>query len=331
MGASLRPEHFGFVHVPKRSSEFVITLQPAWSDHARLTVGLINTLESVYRHPLNRSAPWSALWNFGRWQISQRLYPRRALVPWVRGTRLIVGASETGLTGNLYCGLHEFADMAFALHYLRATDLFVDVGANAGSYTVLAAGAAGAEVIAIEPVPHTFDRLLDNIHVNRLGLRVRTLNCAVGAATGMTRFATDADTLNRVLLPGESRAAEIAVPVQKLDDIIGTERGCFIKLDVEGFEAPVLEGARALLRAGRVRALLVELNGSGTLYGRDDATLDAELRGFGLQSFVYEPFERLLVPAARGCAGNTLYLLDPADAAARVLSAARFKIGRHDL
>jgi hypothetical protein len=34
------------------------------------------------------------------------------------------------VTGNIYCGLHEFADMGFVLHFLRPGDLFVDVGAN---------------------------------------------------------------------------------------------------------------------------------------------------------------------------------------------------------
>jgi hypothetical protein len=42
------------------------------------------------------------------------------------------------MSGNIYAGLHEFGDMAFVLHFLRAGDLFADVGANIGSYTVLA-------------------------------------------------------------------------------------------------------------------------------------------------------------------------------------------------
>ena len=46
-------------------------------------------------------------------------------------------AGMTGATGNVYCGLHEFEDMALVLHALRPRDLFVDVGANVGSYTVL--------------------------------------------------------------------------------------------------------------------------------------------------------------------------------------------------
>lgn len=46
----------------------------------------------------------------------------------------------TGATGNWYCGLQEYEDMSFVLHALRPGDLFVDVGANIGSYSILAAG-----------------------------------------------------------------------------------------------------------------------------------------------------------------------------------------------
>lgn len=56
---------------------------------------------------------------------------------WIEGARLMVRNGMTGATGNIYCGLHEFTDMSFVLHLLRPDDLFVDVGANIGSYTVL--------------------------------------------------------------------------------------------------------------------------------------------------------------------------------------------------
>jgi len=39
---------------------------------------------------------------------------------------------ETGVTGNIYTGLHEFSSMGYLLHVLREGDLFVDVGANVG-------------------------------------------------------------------------------------------------------------------------------------------------------------------------------------------------------
>ena len=64
------------------------------------------------------------------------------------------------MTGNIYCGLAKFADMAFVLHVLRAGDLFVDIGANAGAYTLLASSVTGAKTTCFEPAPATYARLL---------------------------------------------------------------------------------------------------------------------------------------------------------------------------
>ena len=71
----------------------------------------------------------------------------------------------TGITGNWYCGLHEFHEMAFVLHFLRKNDTFIDVGANVGSYTILAA-VTGSNVISIEPIPSTFNYLKNNVSIN---------------------------------------------------------------------------------------------------------------------------------------------------------------------
>ncbi len=43
---------------------------------------------------------------------------------------MVVEPGTTGATGNVYCGLHEFEDMALLLHILRKVDRFVDIGAN---------------------------------------------------------------------------------------------------------------------------------------------------------------------------------------------------------
>src|SRR5207248_910045 len=68
---------------------------------------------------------------------------------------------------------HEVAEMAFVLHVLRPSDKFIDVGANVGSYTVLAAGAVGSRVFAVEPIPTTFGFLRRNVALNGLGELVR--------------------------------------------------------------------------------------------------------------------------------------------------------------
>ena len=103
-----------------------------------------NTVSYILRHPLNRGRPARALSRFIGWQVQSRLTSPIA-VPFVDGTRLLVSRGMTGATGNIYCGLTDFEEMAFVMHALRPDDLFLDVGANVGSYTVIAAGAAGAK------------------------------------------------------------------------------------------------------------------------------------------------------------------------------------------
>jgi predicted RNA methylase len=73
-----------------------------------------------------------------------------------------------GATANMSIGLSEFADMMLALHFLRKGDLFVDVGANVGSYAVLASGVCRATTWAFEPDPNTVRSLKRNLAINNL-------------------------------------------------------------------------------------------------------------------------------------------------------------------
>lgn len=107
----------------------------------------------MLNHPLNQGSIRSTLKRFLYWQLGSRLVMGDVLVPFVDNTLLRVRPGMTGATCNIYVGLHEFEDMAFVLHLLRSGDLFVDIGANIGSYTVLAGGAVGAKCISVEPIP----------------------------------------------------------------------------------------------------------------------------------------------------------------------------------
>src|SRR5579885_744965 len=168
-------------------------------DSAGMT-GALRTLRFIYRHPLNRNAPFRAIWRFAAWQVATRLHPSALVVPYVGDTRLVVERGMTGATGNVYCGLHEFEDMAFVLHALRPEDLFVDVGANVGSYTILASGAAGARCISFEPAPSAYRALLDNIRLNDLLYRVEARNECLAAAPGEVQLTSGLDTVNHVVM-----------------------------------------------------------------------------------------------------------------------------------
>jgi FkbM family methyltransferase len=230
----------------------------------------------------------------------------------VDGTKFFVRAGETGLTQNIYTGLQDFEDMGFLLHFIRPSDLFVDVGANAGSYTILAGAARRATVYAIEPVPATFERLRKNISLNGLDTRVKCLNIGVGSERGTIRFTSGMDTVNHVLAKGEDEQNSIPVDVLPLDSVLIGETPALIKIDVEGYETPVIAGAKQVLQKESLKGVIMELNGSGARYGWDEANILQAMNDFGFATYRYDPFKRQL-EKLRGkstVSGNTLFLRD---------------------
>jgi len=232
----------------------------------------------------------------------------------------------TGATGNIYTGLHEFEDMAFIMHLLRAADGFVDVGANVGSYTVLASGVVGANSISMEPVPSTFLHLKDNIHLNAIGGKVSALNVGVGREHGVLKFTAALDTVNHVVAASEEGLETIEVEVKTLDDILEDFEPTLIKIDVEGFETNVIAGARKTLSNPSLLGVVMELNGSGSRYGFDEASLHAVMLDYGFTTFKYDPLTRQLMPNNRQSqnVGNMLYLRNVEQVIERIASAPKF-------
>jgi len=146
-----------------------------------------------------------------RWQIASHIQDE-VIVHWIGGTRLAARRGMTGLTGNIYAGLHEFADMAFVLHFLRPCDLFVDVGANVGSYTILASGVVRCHTVAFEPDPLTAAALERNINLNQIAdlvecesLQWESARASFASRRGSTRKITLSRQLTRAVVTSQSR------------------------------------------------------------------------------------------------------------------------------
>jgi FkbM family methyltransferase len=131
---------------------------------------------------------------------------------------------------------------------LRPGDTVVDIGANIGSHTMIAAKLVGAHgrVFAVEAHPRIFRVHSRNIALNRYN-NVTSFNVALGAHKGVVRFSDrgDDDTQNTVLT---DNIDGIEVPVEKLDDLaIQIGPIALMKVDVEGYEKSVFEGGLATL------------------------------------------------------------------------------------
>jgi FkbM family methyltransferase len=123
-----------------------------------------------------------------------------------------------------------------------------DIGANVGCTAILF-GQIAKEVVAFEPLPRTFAFLQANVH--RSGLRnVRTVNCGLGQEVARERLLFSPENRSGAVVVSDSGLHSVGtvqeIEVRRLDDEVrrlGVDRIDFIKLDVEGFERSVLEGA----------------------------------------------------------------------------------------
>ena len=86
---------------------------------------MLNALRHVWRHPLDANGRLSGIGRFARWQIATRLLPGATVaIPFPDRPRLLVSRGMYGATQNVYCGLNDFEDMSFLVHYLRQDDVF---------------------------------------------------------------------------------------------------------------------------------------------------------------------------------------------------------------
>ena len=290
-------------------------------------MNILTVLSFIVSHPLNKAQRLRAVGRFLRWQFGSRLLPFPMALPFVDRLQLVVERGMTGATGNYYCGLHEAEDMGFVLHFLRPGDVFYDIGANIGSYTLLAASAGVTSIISFEPSTSTVAKLVRNISLNDLAKIIAVHQVALGAEAGEARFSLEADTTNHVIANNEAPSSFERVPLCRFDEFYSPGSPSFIKMDVEGFEAQVLAGASAALSDPALLGLLVEDNGSDRRYGKG-ASVSATVLAHGFSAFNYDPLTRVLRTAdtASRQGGNILFLKDADDARKRVVSAHKFRL-----
>jgi len=276
----------------------------------------LTTLANVFAtHPLTREAPLSAWGRFASWQIRSRIQDE-VIVPWIAGQKLAVRRGMLGATGNIYLGLNEFADMMFPLHFLREGDLFLDIGANVGSYSVLASGVCRARTWAFEPDPLTAGYLRRNVAINALRALVTVHECALGPISGEVKFTVGLDTVNKV---ASAEAADVRVVQQRrLDDVVDGAEPLMIKMDVEGYEEDVLRGAQSTLANPSLKVIELETVTPG---------IEATMREHYFERVWYDPFQHVLgSPPNAFKAENTLFIRDQSFVKARLATAKKIHV-----
>jgi FkbM family methyltransferase len=149
-------------------------------------------------------------------------------------------------------GIYSQSTLDLANIFMFPGSILLDIGGNIGSFALpMAKAHPEIEVHAYEPNPAAIERFKKNIAINRLK-NIKLKELAVGRQTGECEFWAFENKdvgLSSFRSPLEKGSRKIKVGMVRLDDVgLDEKQVCMIKIDTEGYEYEVLEGARALLQ-----------------------------------------------------------------------------------
>lgn len=200
-------------------------------------------------------------------KVFRYAYPDEELTVDVDGVRLTVPNRDTAMVSGLVGGCYEPLQLAMFNALCPLSSTFIDVGANIGLYTCLAARSLPADglAIAFEPIPENFSCLKANLRQNGQVPGVRLEQAALGEEDRSATIHLDGQIGKHSISKSNTNGGDgqrLDVTMRSLDSYCreaAIGRVDLIKIDVEGYDGYVLHGARNLL--GRFKpSVFVEFN-----------------------------------------------------------------------
>ena len=241
------------------------------------------------------------------WWDRRRAGGGRLVFPLRRGVNVYL-YFDSVLSRLVYCDRFEWRELQFLEAYLKPGDVFVDVGANIGLYSLVASRIVGNKgwVFAFEPCAKTSQRLAENLELNGL----KNVRCYQAALSDRScRMPLHAsldgyDAWNSLVNPTQGRAFAVEMVDTIVWDEFAPRHGLtgavrLMKIDAEGWESHILAGGEVTFRRQDAPVLQVEFTEQACLAaGSSCQALYRQLEGLGYQLFLYDAQTRRLVPDA---------------------------------
>lgn len=246
------------------------------------------------RHPVTRGHRLSALYRYLAWKIQASLFKGPAVIPFINETLLLGSRLSREAEEVRLLVLFDFEVMGFIAHFLRAGELFVDVGAGMGTHAVLAAAATGAFVTAFESSPARASLLRRNAAVNQLSALIDCREAALAEASGQREVVRQCEHG----LPVACRAASgpfACSRVARLDDMDLRSAPVLARIDVAGDELAVLRGAHAMLSSPSLCGLILGTDRNCPTTAARLPLVEALLERYGFVEIEYDPLKRRVV------------------------------------
>lgn len=212
------------------------------------------------------------------------------IIKTIYGFKLFIKPNiDSGLENSLYYhGIYEKGFANFLRKNLKEGDVFIDVGANIGLFTILASKCVGntGKIFSFEPNPEIFEQLEINVSLNK-SKNIELFNFALGNNQSEEKLYPILQ-VNRgassLIKPKDSNLS-FKVNVKRFDDLFENIIPCYIKIDVEGFEFEVIKGMKNIISSTNPPVLIVEYS-----QNRESANNSSELIDFILSANHYSLF-----------------------------------------
>lgn len=181
-----------------------------------------------------------------------------AALVYAPGVRMRLQPGDDSHSAMAATGIYERPSTRIVAKLARQGGLLVDAGANFGYYTLIWLGLSPAnQAVAIEPVPSIAKSLRDNLARNGLAPRARVLQAAADTTTSKREFQSG---------PGQQTSwgrlapsgGNLTVDAVRLDEILAGRHVALLKIDCEGADAWVMEGATGLFESGSIDTVIFE-------------------------------------------------------------------------
>lgn len=262
-----------------------------------IIIEYFNSFFRILNHPLNKDQKLKAVFRILWWKFNQLFLHIPSVVTLSGSDIKCICYPESSYSGMVvYNNLPEYPEMLFLGKMLKPQSIFLDVGANIGVFTLMAASKIKkGRIYSFEPIPKVLDTLYQNISINQIQDKVKVFKKVVSDKNGIEKFIIQETSEYSHISKSISKGTSI--PSVKLDDFCKGEKINFIdmiKIDVEGAELKVLKGLEEFLRKGRVKILIVEISTNCQLYGYTQQQVIDYLREIGYLTYILNQELRLI-------------------------------------
>lgn len=226
------------------------------SNTERLALRFIKLSRKYFRNTWVHRLPFTS-WTYKKiFRTINHGAPEKEVI--FRGMKLLVYTKDTSLVPSIINQDYEFLELNIFEQLLKPGMTVLDIGANIGIYSILASDKVGKKgnVFAFEPVPENLSLIRHNLTLNHIK-NVKVVPSAVGDKKDRVTISLVENSLGTHSVGAES-AQTLEVNQIKIDDFVSLNKikVDIIKIDIEGYEAHALDGAKHTIQDKNIILLM---------------------------------------------------------------------------